>query len=103
MCGGTMTWGSFNAEEPLAWEQMDALWDAGCNFFDTAEMYPVAFNYGKTTEQWMGNWLAKRVRRHRPCALRRSVLQETPCQPVAVGSLLTTRDGGLRADGGGQD
>lgn len=61
LCGGTMTWGSFNAEEPLAWEQMDALWDAGCNFFDTAEMYPVAFNYGKTTEAWMGNWLAKRM------------------------------------------
>jgi len=61
LCGGTMTWGSFNAEEPLAWEQMDALWDAGCNFFDNAEMYPVAFNYGKTTEEWMGNWLAKRV------------------------------------------
>ena len=24
-------------------------------------MYPVAFNYGKTTETWIGNWLARRI------------------------------------------
>jgi aryl-alcohol dehydrogenase-like predicted oxidoreductase len=83
-----MTWGSFNAEEPLAWEQMDALWDAGCNFFDTAEMYPVAFNYGKTTEQWMGNWLAKRVRRHCACALHRSVFaREATARLLAASGL----------------
>ena len=34
---------------------------AGANFIDTAELYPVAFNYGKTTEVWIGNWLAKRA------------------------------------------
>uniref|UniRef100_A0A7S0RQD5 NADP-dependent oxidoreductase domain-containing protein n=1 Tax=Pyramimonas obovata TaxID=1411642 RepID=A0A7S0RQD5_9CHLO len=60
-CAGTMTWGSFNDKEEQAWEQMDALWDAGVNFYDTAELYPVAFNYGKTTEVWMGNWMEKRI------------------------------------------
>mmetsp|Transcript_70098 Transcript_70098/g.182700 ORF Transcript_70098/g.182700 Transcript_70098/m.182700 type:complete len:393 (+) Transcript_70098:131-1309(+) len=59
ICGGTMTWGSFNADESQCHAQMDALVSAGVNFFDTAELYPVAFNYGKTTETWMGNWLQK--------------------------------------------
>ena len=34
---------------------------AGVNFLDTAEIYPVAFNYGKTTETWIGNWLTARI------------------------------------------
>ena len=33
----------------------------GVNFIDTAEMYPVAFDYGKTTEAWIGDWLEARV------------------------------------------
>lgn len=56
-----MTWGSFNGEETEAYEQMDRLIELGVNFFDTAELYPVGFNYGQTTELWMGNWLEKRV------------------------------------------
>lgn len=61
-CLGTMTWGSFNAEEEQAYEQLDrAVIDHGVNFIDTAELYPVAFNYGKTTEKWIGNWLTKRA------------------------------------------
>jgi len=79
-----MTWGSFNAEEPLAWEQMDALWDAGCNFFDNAEMYPVAFNYGKTTEEWMGNWLAKRVRHCRHVSSSLVPLHCVACKQSSV-------------------
>jgi aryl-alcohol dehydrogenase-like predicted oxidoreductase len=55
-----MMWGSFNENESMAWDQLDALMRLGVNFLDTAELYPVAFNYGKTTETWMGNWLAKR-------------------------------------------
>lgn len=53
-------WGSFNENEDMAWDQLDALMRLGVNFLDTAEMYPVAWNYGKTTETWMGNWLSKR-------------------------------------------
>lgn len=61
VCGGTMVWGSFNDKEEMAHDQLDALITLGVNFIDTAELYPVAFNYGKTTEQWIGNWLVKRT------------------------------------------
>ena len=56
-----MTWGSFNADESDAHAQLDKLWELGVNFLDTAELYPVAWNYGALTERWIGNWLAKRV------------------------------------------
>eukprot|EP00322_Chrysochromulina_rotalis_P018321 CAMPEP_0115844006 /NCGR_PEP_ID=MMETSP0287-20121206/8607_1 /TAXON_ID=412157 /ORGANISM="Chrysochromulina rotalis, Strain UIO044" /LENGTH=394 /DNA_ID=CAMNT_0003297721 /DNA_START=14 /DNA_END=1198 /DNA_ORIENTATION=+ len=56
-----MTWGSFNDKEEQAFEQLDkAVVDLGANFIDTAELYPVAFNYGKTTEEWIGKWLTSR-------------------------------------------
>ena len=61
LCCGSMTWGSFNTEESKAHAQLDCFVKHGVNFIDTAEMYPVAFNYGKTTEAWIGNWLQKRV------------------------------------------
>ena len=61
VCGGTMTWGSFNADESDAHAQLDKLWELGVNFLDTAELYPVGWNYGALTERWIGNWLAKRV------------------------------------------
>ena len=60
-CVGTMTWGSFNDKEEQAYEQLDKAIEMGVNFIDTAELYPVAFNYGKTTEEWMGRWLADRT------------------------------------------
>jgi aryl-alcohol dehydrogenase-like predicted oxidoreductase len=31
----------------------------GVNFLDTAELYPVGWNYGALTEKWMGNWLGE--------------------------------------------
>ena len=59
-CLGTMTFGVQNSEAD-AHEQLDyAIKTRGVNFVDTAELYPVAFNYGKTTEKWIGNWLASR-------------------------------------------
>ena len=61
VCAGTMNWGSFNADEAEAHAQLDALVGEGVNFFDTAELYPVGWNYGRTTETWMGNWLAART------------------------------------------
>ena len=39
-CLGTMTWGNQNTDEEAA-EQLCAAWDAGVNFLDTAEGYPV--------------------------------------------------------------
>ena len=61
VCAGTMTWGSFNADESQAHAQLDKLWQLGVNFIDTAELYPVAWNYGALTERWIGNWLTKRI------------------------------------------
>ena len=60
-CIGTMTWGSFNDKIEQAFEQLDKAIELGANFIDTAELYPVAFNYGKTTEAWVGKWLSSRV------------------------------------------
>lgn len=60
VCAGTMMWGSFNPEEQQAHEQLDALVKLGVNFVDTAELYPVGWNYGKTTESWIGDWLEQR-------------------------------------------
>ncbi|WP_303291381.1 NADP(H)-dependent aldo-keto reductase [Marinobacter sp. SS5-14b] len=64
ICLGTMTWGEQNSEQD-AFEQLDYAVDAGINFIDAAEMYPVpprAETQGRT-ESYLGNWLARRGRR----------------------------------------
>jgi aryl-alcohol dehydrogenase-like predicted oxidoreductase len=61
LCLGTMTFGEQNTEEE-AHAQLDRALEAGINFIDTAEMYPVppmAETQGRT-EQYIGNWLAAR-------------------------------------------
>lgn len=61
---GTMTFGEQNSEAE-AHEQLDYAYEAGVNFIDTAEMYPVppkAETYGRT-EEYIGNWLKQRGRR----------------------------------------
>jgi len=64
LCLGTMTFGEQNTEAD-AFEQLDRAVDAGINFIDTAEMYPVppmAQTQG-LTETYIGNWLAARGNR----------------------------------------
>ena len=64
ICLGTMTWGQQNSKQE-AFEQLDYAVDHGVNFIDTAELYAVPPN-AKTytlTEQYIGEWLAKRGRR----------------------------------------
>mgnify|MGYP002266534666 CR=1 FL=1 len=59
-----MTWGEQNTESE-AHEQLDVALEAGVNFIDTAEMYPVApraETYG-LTERYIGNWLSSRGNR----------------------------------------
>jgi len=66
LCLGTMTWGEQNTEAE-AHAQLDTALDAGINFIDSAEMYPVpprAETYG-LTERYIGNWLKQRGRRDR--------------------------------------
>jgi len=65
LCLGSMTWGT-QTPEAEAHAQIDASLDAGINFVDTAEAYPVnpmtAEGAGKT-EAIIGTWLAKSGRR----------------------------------------
>ena len=61
ICLGSMTWGSQNTEAE-GHAQIDRALDAGVNFLDTAEMYPVnpvsAETVGRT-EEIIGSWIAK--------------------------------------------
>lgn len=66
LCLGTMTWGEQNSEAE-AHAQLDRALDAGINFIDTAELYPVpprAETQGRT-EAYIGSWLAARGGRDR--------------------------------------
>jgi aryl-alcohol dehydrogenase-like predicted oxidoreductase len=63
VCLGTMTFGEQNSEAE-GHAQLDRALDAGVNFIDTAEMYPVppnATTQGRT-ETIVGNWLARQPR-----------------------------------------
>lgn len=64
-CLGTMTYGNQTPEDD-AHKQIDMALDAGINFLDTAEMYPVNPIRAETvglSEQIIGNWIAKTGRR----------------------------------------
>lgn len=67
ICLGTMTWGTQNTEAE-GHAQIDMAVNAGVNFLDTAEMYPVnpvaAETVGRT-EEIIGSWLAARGGRDR--------------------------------------
>ena len=60
ICLGTMTWGEQNSESE-AFAQIERAKDAGINFMDTAEMYPVPPRPETQglTEQYIGSWLKK--------------------------------------------
>lgn len=66
LCLGTMTFGEQNTEAE-AHAQLDRALEAGINFLDTAELYPVpprAETQG-LTEAYIGSWLAQRGGRER--------------------------------------
>lgn len=66
LCLGTMTYGN-QTKQPDAHNQMDIALDAGINFLDAAEMYPVNPIAKETiglTEEILGNWFAKTGRRN---------------------------------------
>lgn len=66
ICLGTMTWGLQNTQAE-ANSQINHALDAGINFMDTAEMYPVPPS-GKTyadTERFIGNWIADNPERRK--------------------------------------
>ena len=62
---GTMTFGEQNTEAD-AHRQLDVAMDAGVNFIDTAEMYPVPprVETQGLTETYIGTWLHRRHKRN---------------------------------------
>jgi aryl-alcohol dehydrogenase-like predicted oxidoreductase len=92
LCLGTMTFGEQNSEAE-AHAQLDLALDAGINFIDTAEIYPVpprAETQG-LTERYIGTWLKRRGGRDR------LILASKVAGPGAWISYL--RDGRNRLDG----
>jgi len=63
LCLGTMTFGS-GADKKESFRIMDKAYDAGINFFDTAELYPVppSAHYAGLTEEIVGEWLQTKPR-----------------------------------------
>lgn len=64
ICMGTMTFGTQTPDEKTAFEIMDKAYDAGVNFFDTAELYPVppSGKLAGLTEEIVGRWLKTKPR-----------------------------------------
>lgn len=63
ICMGTMTFGG-QCDEPTSHSICDRAWDAGIDFFDAAELYPVppdAKTFG-ITEEIFGRWLQTKPR-----------------------------------------
>ena len=63
VCLGTMTFGSM-ADEAASFAIMDHAFDAGVDFFDIAEVYPVPpdTKWAGRSEEIVGAWLSKRRR-----------------------------------------
>jgi aryl-alcohol dehydrogenase-like predicted oxidoreductase len=63
ICMGTMTFGS-GADEAMSHRILDASLDAGINFFDTAENYPVPPDekWAGVTEEIVGRWMKTKRR-----------------------------------------
>jgi aryl-alcohol dehydrogenase-like predicted oxidoreductase len=63
ICMGTMTFGT-GADEKTAFEILDRSFDAGIDFYDTAENYPVPpdAEYAGRTEEIVGRWMKTKPR-----------------------------------------
>jgi aryl-alcohol dehydrogenase-like predicted oxidoreductase len=63
ICMGTMTFGT-GADEQTSIEILDRSFDAGIDFFDTAENYPVPPDpkYAGLTEEILGRWMKTKPR-----------------------------------------
>ena len=63
ICMGTMTFGN-QADEKTAFAILDMAYDAGVDFYDTAEVYPVPpqEHYMGVTEEIVGRWMKTKPR-----------------------------------------
>jgi aryl-alcohol dehydrogenase-like predicted oxidoreductase len=100
-CLGTMTFGN-QTPEPVAHAQIDRVLDAGIDFLDTAEMYPVNPPRAETvgnTEKVIGNWVAKSGKRDRiVIATKHSGNTQLvrPGQDITAATVRATLDASLR-------
>lgn len=64
LCLGTMTFG-WSADEATSFQIMDAAFDAGMTFFDTADIYSrwIEGNQGGESETIIGKWMKHKPRR----------------------------------------
>lgn len=64
ICLGTMTFGTQTQSEAEAFKIMDKAYDAGVNFVDTAELYPVppSAKFAGITEEIVGRWIKTKPR-----------------------------------------
>lgn len=64
LCLGTMTFG-WSADESTSFQIMDAAFDAGMTFFDTADIYSrwIEGNQGGESETIIGKWMKHKPRR----------------------------------------
>ena len=102
-CLGTMTWGNQTPQDD-AHRQIDMALDAGVNFLDAAEMYPVnpvsAATMGRT-EEVIGNWIAARGQRERLVIATKvtgqgSVVIEGGAPDITPARLRSALEGSLR-------
>lgn len=65
LCLGTMQFG-WSADEPASFAVMDAFFEAGGNFIDTADVYSswIPGNRGGESETIIGRWMKERGSRH---------------------------------------
>ncbi len=63
ICMGTMTFGT-QCDKAMSFRILDRALDAGIDFFDTAEVYPVppTRELAGLTEEWLGEWMKSRDR-----------------------------------------
>ena len=90
ICMGTMTFGS-QADEATAFRVLDRSIDAGINFFDTAENYPVPPDpkWAGRTEEIVGKWLKTKN--------RDSVIVATKVSGPSHGWLASSQRAGMTA------
>ncbi len=90
ICMGTMTFGN-QADESMAIRVLDKSFDAGINFFDTAEGYPVPpdAKYVGRTEEIVGRWMKTKN--------RDSIIMATKVSGPSHGWFRSPKRGGMTA------
>jgi len=102
LCLGSMTWGAQNSAED-AHEQIDRAMDAGINFIDTAEMYPVNPIKERTigrTERIVGLWFERDMRREEVILATKhsgeGFVMVREGQPISAETIRVAIEGSLR-------